>query len=76
MRQAKKFLSEGNKVKLTVKFTGRQITRKDFGEKILRQACQEVVEYATQESPPKMQGKLLWVIFSPIKKIKKHEEEK
>ena len=75
MKQTKKFLSEDNKVKLTVKFTGRQISRKDFGFTLLQKAAQEVVEYGTQESQPKMQGKLLWVIFSPIKG-KKHEEKK
>lgn len=75
MKQTKKFLSEGNKVKLTVKFTGRQITRKDFGFNLLQKAAQEVVEYGTQESQPKFQGKLLWLTFSPIKG-KKHEEKK
>lgn len=75
MKQTKKFLSEGNKVKLTVKFTGRQITRKDFGFNLLQKSAQEVVEYGTQESQPKFQGKLLWVTFSPIKG-KKNEEKK
>lgn len=75
-KQIKKFLTEGYKVKITVKFTGRQITRKDFGENILRQACQEVVEYGSQESQPKFQGKLLWVIISPLKNKPKHEEKK
>jgi len=71
IKQIKKFLTEGHKVKLAIKFTGRQITRKEFGEKILHQACQEVVEYGSQESQPKFQGKLLWVIISPLKKIAK-----
>jgi translation initiation factor IF-3 len=75
MKQLKNFLTEGHKVKLTVKFTGRQLTRKDFGDRLLHQAVKEVVEYGTQESGPKMQGKLLWTVFGPVKG-KKHEEKK
>lgn len=70
MKQTKKFLEQGNKVKITVKFTGRQITRKDFGFSLLQKAAQDVVEYGTQESQPKMQGKLLWAIFGPLKNKK------
>jgi len=76
MKRVKQFLSLGHKVKLTVKFTGRQISRKNFGEQLLHKSCQEVVEYGTQESQPKWQGKLLWVTFSPIKINKKNEKEK
>jgi len=77
MKQVKKFLEQGHKVKLTVKFTGRQISRREFGEQLLHKSCQEVVEYGTQESQPKWQGKLLWVTFSPIKKkTEKNEKEK
>ncbi|MDZ7586756.1 MAG: translation initiation factor IF-3, partial [Patescibacteria group bacterium] len=76
MKRVKQFLGLGHKVKLTVKFTGRQISRKAFGEQLLHKSCQEVVEYGTQESQPKWQGKLLWVTFSPIKKSKKDVKEK
>ena len=78
MKRVKQFLSHGHKVKLTVKFTGRQISRKEFGEQLLHKSCQEVIEYGTQESQPKWQGKLLWITFAPIKnkKVGKNEKEK
>ena len=65
IERTKDLLKAGHKVKLTVKFTGRQITRKDFGDAILNKACQALIGDGTQESQPKMQGKLLWVIISP-----------
>jgi translation initiation factor IF-3 len=70
----KDFLAAGHKVKLTVKFTGRQITRKDFGDEILKKAVQALIESGTQESQPKMQGKLLWTIISPLKKAKNEKK--
>ena len=68
IERLKEFLELGHKVKLTVKFTGRQITRKDFGDKILNRAIAGLSEYGTQESPPKLQGKLLWTTMAPRKK--------
>lgn len=65
IERIKELLKAGHKVKLTVKFTGRQITRKDFGDAILNRATSALVGEGTQESQPKMQGKLLWVIVSP-----------
>jgi len=64
----KEFLTDGHKIKITVKFTGRQITRKDFGFELLKKAANELVEFGTQETMPKLQGKLLWTTISPLKK--------
>lgn len=69
LKKIKQFLDKGHKVKLTVKFTGRQITRKDFGDKLLKQAVDEMAEYCTQETQPKLQGKLLWITLAPKKQI-------
>ena len=67
MKRTKEFLQDGHKVKLTVKFTGRQITRKEFGFELLKKAANDLVEFGTQETQPKFQGKLLWTTISPIK---------
>lgn len=77
IERIKDFLSHGHKVRLTVKFTGRQITRKDFGDVVLKKASHALVEFGTQETEPKMQGKLMWVSFGPKKNIiKKNETQK
>lgn len=72
----KDFLANGHKVRITVKFTGRQITRKDFGDAVLKKATHALSEFGTQETEPKLQGKLMWVSFGPKKGIKKNEEKK
>jgi len=61
------FLEAGHKVKLTVKFTGRQITRKEFGFELLKRAANKLIESGTQQTEPKFQGKLLWIIIAPLK---------
>ncbi|MFH2061375.1 MAG: translation initiation factor IF-3 [Candidatus Beckwithbacteria bacterium] len=70
LKRSQEFLEDGHKVKLTVKFTGRQITRKEFGFELLKKAANNLVEFGTQSSEPKLQGKLLWIIITPLKKKK------
>ena len=67
IKKIKKFLEAGHKVKLTVKFTGRQITRKEFGFELLKRAANKLTDTGTQQTEPKFQGKLLWVILAPLK---------
>jgi translation initiation factor IF-3 len=67
MKKIKGFLDEGDKVKLTVKFTGRQITRKDFGDRVINQALEELGDTITVEQQPKLQGKMLIMIVKPKK---------
>ena len=70
VKRAKEFLQEGDKVKLTVKFVGRQITRRDFGTNVLNKAIAKLTEFAKLESEPKWQGKLLMTVLKPIKNVK------
>lgn len=70
IERLKEFLQAGHKVKLTVKFTGRQITRKEFGQKLLQDAVSQLSEFGTQETQPKLQGKLLWTTMAPKTKKK------
>lgn len=77
IEKIKEFLLSGHKVRITVKFTGRQITRKDFGSVVLKKAAQALAESGTQETEPKLQGKLMWVNFGPKKgPVNKNEEKK
>lgn len=68
IRKAREFLSDGNKVKLNVKFTGRQITRKEFGDKIINKAIEQLADIATVERAPQLLGKMLIVQLQPKKK--------
>lgn len=71
VKRINKLLEAGHKVKLTVKFTGRQITRKEFGFELLKRVADRLTEVGTQQTEPKLQGKLLWVILAPLKNEKK-----
>jgi translation initiation factor IF-3 len=76
IKKAKKFLESGDKVRLTVKFVGRQITRKDFGDRIINKAMDELDEISSVEFHPRLNGKLLFTQLQPIKSNKKKNEAK
>jgi len=69
IKKAREFLDDGNKVKLNVKFVGRQITRKDFGDSLIQKAIAALADLATVEREPSLQGKILSCQLQP-KKIK------
>ncbi len=68
LNRAKEFLNDGDKVRLVVKFVGRQITRKEFGDALLQKAVQALSDQATVESPPNLKGKFLMTVLTPVKK--------
>jgi len=65
MKKIHAFLEDGDKVKLTVKFTGRQITRKDFGDRVMNNALAELGDTISVEQQPKLQGKMLYMVIKP-----------
>ena len=67
IKKAQKFLKTGDRVKLVVKFTGRQITKKDFGDRVMQYALSKLEEVATVDQPPKLLGKLLIAQIKPKK---------
>jgi translation initiation factor IF-3 len=68
IKKSIRFLSTGNKVKLSIKFQGRQIQHTEFGHKLVQRFIQSLAEYGTPESEPKMMGKRLLFALTPIKK--------
>lgn len=67
VKRIREFLEENNKVRIVVRFSGRQITRKDFGYKVIDQILQSISEVADKDSEPKFQGRDLSLIVSPKK---------
>lgn len=65
INHAKKFLSEGNKVKAYVHFRGRSIIYTDRGKKLLLEFAQELEEIGKVEMLPKLEGKRMFIIMSP-----------
>lgn len=65
--RAAEFLALGYRVKLVVKFVGRQITRKEFGEKMMADAVAQLSNISTVDQAPKWQGKFYFVQLKPSK---------
>lgn len=59
VKRAREFLSEGDKVKIEVRFFGRQLTKKEFGYRILKEFIKQLGEEAKLEHDPKWMGKRL-----------------
>lgn len=68
VRNARRFLEDGNKVKLTIMFRGREVTHPEFGRKLLERAAGEVSDIGQIEGRPNMQGRFMSVIVAPTKK--------
>ena len=65
MRSAVKFLKEGNRVKVTVRFRGREMAHTNIGEKLLLTFAEECSEVANMEKNPKLDGRFMAMFLSP-----------
>ena len=60
-----KFISGGNKVKVSMRFRGREMEHQNLGLDLLKKLTEEVSEYAKVEVPPKSEGKQIMIILAP-----------
>jgi len=65
LKNAQKFLKEGNRVKVTVRFRGREMAHTSIGEVLLKQFGESCAEIATVEKNPKLEGRLMTMFLSP-----------
>jgi translation initiation factor IF-3 len=65
--QAKEFLADGNKVKFTVRFRGREITHADLGKTKLEWCVQQLQGLIADKPQISLEGKFMWLIVSPKK---------
>ena len=63
-RNARKFIEHGDKVKVTIRFRGREFERKEMGASILNKLATELVDIAKIESEPKMEGRQMVMILT------------
>ncbi|MGZ8257557.1 MAG: translation initiation factor IF-3 [Methylotenera sp.] len=70
VRNIIRFIQEGDKAKITLRFRGREITHQEFGLALLRRVEADLKEYAVVEQFPKMEGRQMVMILGPHKKIK------
>ena len=65
LKNAQKFLKEGNRVKVTVRFRGREMAHTSIGEVLLKQFGEQCAEVATVEKNPKLDGRHMTMFLSP-----------
>jgi translation initiation factor IF-3 len=67
MRSVNRFLGEGDKVKLTLRFRGREMAHQELGLKVLNRVRDEVAEISKVEQHPKMEGRQMTMVIAPAK---------
>jgi translation initiation factor IF-3 len=73
-RDARRWLLEGNKVKVTVRFRGREVSYPELALEDLREIGQELSDLATIEQPPVLEGRMMSMLLTPAKPGKKKGE--
>jgi len=68
LRDARRFLENGAKVKIRVQFRGREITHLDVGRELLERVAQELADVAVIEQRPSLDGRSLLMILAPSQK--------
>lgn len=64
VKNAKKFIEDGNKVKITVRFRGRELNNVKMGENVLNDFAKELEDVAVVEKAPKLEGKNMFIILA------------
>ncbi len=67
LRKLVEFLSGGDKAKVTIRFRGREMAHRELGAQLLDRIEADLKEYATVEQRPKMEGRQMIMILSPLK---------
>lgn len=75
LNRTKEFLNNGHKVKLTVKFKGREMAHQELGHKVLQEALDLLGEHASVEREPKFEGRRLSLIVTKGGKKKDEQNE-
>jgi len=65
LRNARRFLEDGDKVKISIIFRGREITHTELGMGMLKRVQEELKDVATVESPPRLEGRNMSMLVAP-----------
>jgi translation initiation factor IF-3 len=74
-RDARRWLLEGMKVKVTVRFRGREITYPELALEDLKEIAEELADVGTVEQMPNLEGKVMTMLLTPAKVVRKKVEE-
>jgi translation initiation factor IF-3 len=65
MRSMKRFFEEGDKVKITLRYRGREMAHQDLGTKLLDRVKTEVADVAKVEQDPRFEGRQVVMVLAP-----------
>ncbi len=68
LRNLVRFLEEGDKAKVTIRFRGREMAHQELGMQMLERLEKDLEEYGTVEARPKLEGRQMIMVFAPKKK--------
>lgn len=74
IRRGREFLENGDKIRLVVKFRGRQITRSEFGREVINKVATALSDISKIDREPKFEGRQMVAMLS-VEKGKKHDED-
>ncbi len=66
IKQAKKFLTQGDKVKFTMRFKGREMSANDMGREVLNRIVDDLNSLCKIESEPKLEGRQMTMVVAPV----------
>ncbi|MCZ7599742.1 MAG: translation initiation factor IF-3 [Gammaproteobacteria bacterium] len=75
LKRLAKFLQEGNKAKVTLRFRGREMAHQELGMQMLKRVERDLEEYATVEQHPKMEGRQMVMVLNPIRREQRRSAE-
>lgn len=76
LRQARKWIEQGMKVKIDMRFRGRMMTRQDVGRQIMNDFLEQVKDIAVVEKKPALEGNVMSIVLAPQKKKQAPAPEK
>ena len=65
MRSARRFFEEGDKVKVTLRFRGREMAHQELGMELLGRVREETASYAKVEAEPRLEGRQMMMVLAP-----------
>lgn len=65
LRQTRRFIENGDKVKASIRFRGRAITHKDLGREVLERLANELKDISMIETKPRMEGRNMFMMLAP-----------
>jgi translation initiation factor IF-3 len=74
MKHVREFLMQGAKVRVFVLFRGREMTRLEFGQKVLLRLEQDLADIAVVDVPPKLEGRSMGMVVSPRSEVVKQAQ--